>query len=139
MLLCEARLLSHLPEMFAAAGNKTQAKIRTAAAEAITAICGNMSPNSVQVVLPVLFAEGEVGKPWQGRALSLKMIASFGDYAPEQLGFLLPAVVPQVTLSMSEPKKEISAAAYEAMTNACNVIGNRDIEHMVSNIYNTLQ
>ena len=47
---------------------------------------------------------------------------------------MLPEVVPVVTASMAEPKKEVSTAAFAAMTNACNVIGNRDIEHMTDKI-----
>lgn len=47
-------------------------------------------------------------------------------------------VVPQVTVSMTEPKKEVSQAAFEAMTNACNVIGNRDIEHMTPKIVRSI-
>lgn len=39
---------------------------------------------------------------------------------------------------MAEPKKEVSQAAFEAMTNACNVIGNRDIEHMTSKIVRSI-
>lgn len=39
---------------------------------------------------------------------------------------------------MTEPKKEVSQAAFEAMTNACNVIGNRDIEHMTPKIVRSI-
>lgn len=39
---------------------------------------------------------------------------------------------------MSEPKKEVNQAAFEAMTNACNVIGNRDIEHMTPKIVRSI-
>ena len=39
---------------------------------------------------------------------------------------------------MTEPKKEVSQAAFEAMTNACNVIGNRDIEHMTAKIVRSI-
>ncbi|KAJ1395469.1 hypothetical protein B484DRAFT_439000, partial [Ochromonadaceae sp. CCMP2298] len=109
-----------------------------AAEAAVLAITSRISPNAVQAVLPALFVAAEVGQGWQTRALSLKVISSFSDYAPEQLGFSLPEVVPQVALSMSEPKKEVSAAAYQAMTHACNVIGNRDIEHMTDKIVRSI-
>ena len=102
------------------------------------ALCANMNSNAVQEILPTLFKASEVGQPWQARATALNAIASFGDHAPEQLGFLLPLVVPAVSLSMSEPKKEVSKAAYEAMTNACNVIGNKDIEHMTGKIIRSI-
>lgn len=133
MLSSEPYLLLTLPTVLAAAGHK-QVKIRSASETCALAITAKMSPNAVREVLPVLFKNSEVGIAWQTRALSLKIVASLADHAPEQLGHALPEVVPQVTLSMSEPKKEVSAAAYAAMTNACNVIGNRDIEHMTAKI-----
>jgi elongation factor 3 len=138
MLQAEAVLCHHLPDLLKAAGNKAQKPIRDAADTAITAICTKMNANSVEEVLPALFAATETGQPWQSRALALKLISSFGDNAPEQLGFMLPAVVPEVTKSMSEPKKEVSTAAFQAMTNACNVIGNRDIEHMTDKIVRSI-
>lgn len=137
MVLAEAQLLKSLEVLLLAASNK-QIRIRNAAEASVFAITSKMSPNAVEQVLPVLFKSAEVGVAWQTRALALKVIASFGDYAPEQLGYSLPEVVPQVTISMTEPKKEVSAAAYQAMTNACNVIGNRDIEHMTAKIVRSI-
>jgi len=138
MLLCEASLCHHLPAILAASGNKKQAKIRNAADAAVMAITSNMNANAIQEILPALFKATEVGTAWQTRTLALRVLASFGDHAPSQLGFLLPEVVPQVTLSMSEPKKEVSKMAYEAMTNACDVIGNKDIEHMTAKIVRSI-
>jgi elongation factor 3 len=137
ILAAEAHLIGNLSVVLNAGASK-QIKIRVAAESALLAITSKMSPNALNEVLPALFAASEVGVAWQTRALSLKVIASFGDYAPEQLGFALPQVVPQVTLSMSEPKKEVSQAAYLALSNACNVIGNRDIEHMTPKIVRSI-
>jgi elongation factor 3 len=39
---------------------------------------------------------------------------------------------------MNETKKEVSAAAVAAMTAACDVIGNRDIEHMTGSIVRSI-
>ena len=133
MMLSEAHLLANLPTILLAASNK-QVRVRNAAESAALTITSKMSPNAVKDILPILFKHSEVGVAWQTRALSLKIVATFADHAPEQLGHSLPEVVPQVTISMSEPKKEVSSAAYAAMTNACNVIGNRDIEHMTAKI-----
>ena len=47
-------------------------------------------------------------------------------------------VVPQVSLSMSELKKEVNTAAFAAMTAACSVIGNKDIEHMTPKIVRSI-
>ena len=93
MLLCEATLCNHLSDVLNAGGNKNQAKIRDAAVAAAMAICTKMNANAVQEILPALFKATEVGTAWQTRALALKIIASFSDNAPEQLGFLLPEVL----------------------------------------------
>lgn len=137
MLQAEPFLLANFEPLLLAAAHK-QKKVRDAAEAAVNAIASAMNPNAVRIVLPSLFKVSQVGSQWQTRALALKVIASFSDHAPEQLGFALPQVVPEVTGSMSEPKKEVSTAAYEAMTNACNVIGNRDIEHMTDKIVRSI-
>ena len=92
MLLCEASLCHHLPAILAASGNKKQAKIRNAADAAVMAITSNMNANAIQEILPALFKATEVGTAWQTRTLALQVLASFGDHAPSQLGFLLPEV-----------------------------------------------
>jgi len=61
-------------------------------------------------------------------------LTSFGDSAPRQLGNALPLVVPEVTACMWDTKKQVKVAATEAMKKACDVIGNKDIEHMTDKI-----
>ena len=135
--MAEAHLLSVMDKLLTCAANK-QNKIRDAAEEAVIAISDKMSACALEEILPALFDASQVGVAWQTRTLALNVIASFADHAPEQLGFNLPQVVPQVTLSMSEPKKDVNQAAFKAMTNACNVIGNRDIEHMTTKIVRSI-
>eukprot|EP00978_Attheya_sp_CCMP212_P011696 scaffold28978_cov51-Attheya_sp.AAC.4 len=82
----------------------------------------------------MLFAQLPVEKKWQVRELSLKLLGGFKDTAPTQLGIALPEIVPEVTACMWDTKKQIKKAASDAMTGACEVIGNKDIEHMTSKI-----
>lgn len=91
IIVSEAHLITALPVALNGAGSK-QARIRTAAESASLAITSKMSPNSVREVLPALFDASQSGVAWQTRTLSLKIIASFSDYAPYQLGFSLPDV-----------------------------------------------
>jgi len=125
----EAVLCANLPVMLGAASSKMQS-VRTAAEAAVKALVAKMSPNAVPEVLAHLFKASEIEKPWQTRTLALRTIAALSDAAPEQLGFALPQVVPEVTSSITDSKKEVAEAAKAAMTAACDVIGNRDIEHM---------
>merc|ERR1719284_468598 len=62
-----------------------------------------------------------------------------GDTAPAQLGYALPDVVPVVTPCIQDTKKQVKEASAKAMTAACDVIGNRDIEHMTANIVLAVQ
>lgn len=133
----EPYLCHHLATILGAASHKN-AKVRAAAEAFVKSYSSKMSSNGLIACLPALFKASEVGVAWQTRALALKTIASFGDHAPEQLGNMLPDVIPQVTSSMTETKKEVSVAALEAMTSSCDVIGNRDIEHMTQNIIRSI-
>jgi len=133
IIIAEPHLCDQLPNILAAAGSKS-AVVRAAAEAAVMALATKMSANAVRVVLPHLFKASEIENAWQTRALALRTIAGFGDHAPEQLGFSLPTVVPCVTSSMTDTKKEVAEAARMAMTSSCDVIGNRDIEHMTSHI-----
>ena len=137
IVLAEPHLALQIPLMLQSASHK-QAPVRAAAEAAVLAFASKMSANAVPIVLKDFFEASEIGVAWQTRALALKAMASLADHAPEQLGASLPEVVPQVTISMNETKKEVSTAALEAMTAACEVIGNRDIEHMTTKIVRSI-
>jgi elongation factor 3 len=129
IIAAEPCLCACLRQILQACGAKNK-DIRTAADAAVSAICSKMSSNAVPSILPVLFESSTIDKDWNQRVTALRTIASFGDHAPEQLGYSLPDIVPVVTSSMTDTKKEVKEAAIAAMTAACEVIGNKDIEHM---------
>jgi len=137
MLAGESFLITSLPALLLAAGHK-QKTIRDAAETVVKTICNNMSSNSAKEVLEHLFVSSVVGLPWQTRTLALNMVANLGNHAPEQLGNALPVVVPQLTVAMGDVKKEVKDAANAAMISACDVIGNRDIEHMTPHIVRSI-
>jgi elongation factor 3 len=137
MVPAEAHLLTLIPALLEQACSKVN-PVKVATKEAMAAICGNMSANAVGEVLPMLFAASVIAKNWQVRTLAYDTIARFGDHAPEQLGCALPAVVPEVTVGMADTKKQVKVAAAAAMSSACDVIGNRDIEHMTVHILRSI-
>lgn len=100
ILVAEAHLINALPVILNGSGSK-QARIRAAAETAALAITSKMSPNCVREVLPALFEASKSGVAWQTRTLSLKIIASFSDHAPYQLGFSLPNVRIVLLLSVA--------------------------------------
>lgn len=108
--------------------------MKTAAEEAAFAICDNVNPFAMKSLLPAIFSQLPVEKKWPIRELAYKCLARFNKNAPKQLGDALPLVVPEVTAGMWDTKKQVKAAATEAMKNALEVIGNKDIEHMTGKI-----
>ncbi len=108
--------------------------MKKAAQEAAIAICENITPFAIKSLLPAIFANLPVEKKWPIREAALKCVAAFTKNAPKQLGNALPEIVPEVTACMWDTKKQVKAASTEAMKAACNVIGNKDIEHMTDKI-----
>lgn len=109
-------------------------EVRKAAEETATAICEKMNPFAIKSLLPSLFASLPVEKKWQERVLALNCVALFAKTAPKQLGIALPEIVPEVTACMWDTKKQVKTASTDAMRAACEVIGNKDIEHMNAKI-----
>jgi len=124
-------------ECLGAALNQAKSKsvaVRKAAAATALAICSCITPFAMKSLLPTLFSQLPVEKNWQVRTLALNCIAVFSKTAPKQLGHALPEVVPEVTACMWDTKKQVKVAATNAMRSACEVIGNKDIEHMTGKI-----
>lgn len=142
--LAAAKALADVPEADAftkecltACLEKATAKnpeVRKAAEETATAICEKMNPFAIKSLLPSLFASLPVEKKWQERVLALNCVALFAKTAPKQLGIALPEIVPEVTACMWDTKKQVKTASTDAMRAACEVIGNKDIEHMNAKI-----
>jgi elongation factor 3 len=109
-------------------------EVRKACEEAAKTICEKMNPFAIKSLLPALFASLPVEKKWQERVLALECISLFSKTAPKQLGIALPEIVPEVTACMWDTKKQVKTASTDAMKSACEVIGNKDIEHMNTKI-----
>jgi len=124
-------------ECLAAALGQAKSKdkaVQKAASATAMAICKHISPFAMKSTLPDIFASLPVEKHWQIRTLALECLTVFNKTSPKQLGNALPEVVPEVTACMWDTKKQVKVAATEAMKAACDVIGNKDIEHMTGKI-----
>jgi len=129
----EPYLVSCLSSVLIAASNN-KPDVRAAASTCSMAFAKNVSPMAMKGLLPAIFANLPVEKKWTTREAALNMITEFNTVAPKQLGAALPEIVPEVTACMWDTKKQVKTAATKAMTAACEVIGNRDIEHMTGKI-----
>jgi elongation factor 3 len=122
-------------DCLAAAIEKCSARaVKAEAKAAALAIVENASPFSIKTLLPALFENLPVEKNWQIRVAALECFPVFNKIAPKQLGDSLPEVVPELSACMWDTKKQVKTAATNAMRAACEVIGNKDIEHMTDPI-----
>jgi elongation factor 3 len=122
-----------LAACFEQATSKSPA-VKKSAKETAEAICKNINPFAMKSLLPAIFAALPVEKKWQVRVMALECLCVFQNSAPKQLGNALPEIVPEVTACMWDTKKQVKTAATAAMKGACEVIGNKDIEHMTGKI-----
>jgi len=121
-----------LPALMNASNNNKESAAASAAL--VNAICDTVTPFAMKGLLPSLFAALPVEIKWGTRELALQQITKFKVTCPRQLSNALPEIVPEVSACMWDTKKQVKVAATDAMTAACSVIGNKDIDHMTKEI-----
>lgn len=119
-----------LPGVLKAIGSK-KAGPRNAAQAAWTSLSAKLAPSSAPLELRALFAAADAEMPWQTRTAALRRMSALCSTAPSQVAACLPAVIPVVTACLWDTKKEVSAAATEALNEALELCGNRDIEALL--------
>ncbi|KAK9829689.1 hypothetical protein WJX72_007361 [[Myrmecia] bisecta] len=124
---CEAYLVPLLPMILERFADKVPS-VRTAAESAGRAIMAALCPHAVALVLPILLDGMETQKNWQVQRGSLVLLNALTKTAPKQIATSLPLLVPRVSERMCDAKEQVKTAAMMAMTKACNVVGNRDVE-----------
>jgi elongation factor 3 len=118
-----------LENVLLAAASKS-GPVREASTAASKKIAEKVSPFAMKGLLPIIFKMLPVEQKWQIRVNALEMVTVFAETAPKQLSKSLPEVVPEVTACMWDTKKQVKTASTTAMRKACDIIGNKDIEHM---------
>ncbi|KAJ3156304.1 translational elongation factor EF-1 alpha [Irineochytrium annulatum] len=140
MTLAQPYLVKELPAILACCGDKKASKnLKTAASNTVKTIVKSLSTNALRDAIPALVEGQDAFKSKAAtRVAALTAIASFSDSAPEQLGFALTDIVPEISKSVVDTDSAVSAAAEHALTAACDVIGNRDLEHMTGPILRSI-
>jgi len=110
------------------------AAVREASGACSSKIAEKCSAFAVKGLLPIIFKSLPVEQKWQIRVNALEMITKMTTIAPRQISKSLPEIVPEVTACMWDTKKQVKTASTAAMKAACDVIGNKDIEHMTDKI-----
>jgi len=129
----EAHAVAGAGGVLKALGSK-KAGPRKAAEAAWAALTARLAPSSAPRELAALFSAAEAEMPWQTRTAALRRISALCSTAPQEVAACLPQVIPAVTACLWDTKKEVSAAATEALREAFELSGNRDIESLLPSL-----
>ncbi|KAI8623430.1 ABC transporter [Xylariaceae sp. FL1651] len=126
----EPYLVVMLPLVLAAIGDKITG-VKNAATAAVLAIVEAINPNSVKAVLPHITNSILTAQKWPEKMAALDCIETLVRTAPAQLAFRVPELIPVISESMWDTKKEVKDRAYKTMEKICELIVNRDIERFI--------
>lgn len=126
----EPYLVVLLPNVLAAVGDKITA-VKNAANAAVLAIAGAINANAVKAALPAIMESIRNAQKWPEKMAALDFIESLIVSAPAQLAFRVPDLIPVISDSMWDTKKEVKERAYKTMEKLCSLIVNKDIERFI--------
>jgi hypothetical protein len=92
------------------------------------AIISLISPLSVPLVLPVLFAAMDGAGKWQTQQGACVLLKSLVPRCTAQIHTLLPEIVPKISECIWNIRQEVNQSANETMLQLCKVVGNPDVE-----------
>ncbi|TGJ82484.1 hypothetical protein E0Z10_g6262 [Xylaria hypoxylon] len=126
----EPYLVVLLPLVLAAIGDKITA-VKNAATAAAVAIIEAINPNSIKAALPHITNSILTAQKWPEKMAALDCIETLVRTAPAQLAYRVPQLIPVISESMWDTKKEVKDRAYKVMEKICELIVNRDIERFI--------
>jgi elongation factor 3 len=126
----EPYLVVLLPNVLTAVGDKITA-VKNAANAAVLAIAGAINANAVKAALPHIMESIRNAQKWPEKMAALDFIEALIQTAPAQLAFRVPDLIPVISDSMWDTKKEVKERAYKTMEKLCSLIVNRDIERFI--------
>lgn len=107
---------------------------RSIAIKFLNTIVTKMSPNSTTQILKHIFDSLEIEQDWQVKTTALNILEKLTDLCTLQISASLANIVPKITPLMNDVKKNVKDAANTAMIACCDIVGNKDIEHMTAHI-----
>lgn len=130
----EPYLIPLMPEVLRALAEK-DAAVKEAAAKAGDAIMAGLNTVAIKVAVPALLEvllEAKSKPPTKMGALS--HLSALADSNTDEVSFCLPEIVPAVTESMTDIKKDLANLATETLVKCCGAVGNKDIEPFIPNL-----
>ncbi|KAI9163813.1 Elongation factor 3B [Paramyrothecium foliicola] len=126
----EPYLVVLLPSVLAAVGDKITA-VKDAAQQAVLAIAGALNGNAVKAALPHIVESIRNAQKWPEKMAALDFVDTLVKKAPAQFAFRVAELIPVISESMWDTKKEVKERGYKTMETLCQLIVNRDIERFI--------
>ncbi|GEQ70227.1 hypothetical protein JCM33374_g3903 [Metschnikowia sp. JCM 33374] len=117
-------------EVAAKTGEKNK-DVAALAENALLAIAEAITPTAVKSILPGLMSNLSTTNKWTEKVAILKAVSQLVDTAKAQVALRMPELIPALSESMWDTKKEVKEAAHATMTKATETIDNKDIEKFI--------
>jgi elongation factor 3 len=126
----EPYLVVLLPSVLAAVGDKITA-VKNAAQAAVLAIAGAINANAVKAALISVMESIRSAQKWPEKMAALDFVDALVKNSPAQLAYRVPELIPVISESMWDTKKEVKERAYKTMESLCQLIVNKDIDRFI--------
>ena len=126
----EPYIVATVPAVCSKAGSKDN-DVQLAATKALKAIANAVNPVAVKAFLPHLIHSLETTNKWKEKVAILEVISALVDAAKEQIALRMPELIPVLSESMWDTKKEVKEAATATITKATETVDNKDIERFI--------
>ncbi|EWG83457.1 Hef3p [Saccharomyces cerevisiae R008] len=126
----EPYIVATVPSVCSKAGSKDN-DVQLAATKALKAIASAVNPVAVKALLPHLIHSLETSNKWKEKVAVLEVISVLVDAAKEQIALRMPELIPVLSESMWDTKKEVKEAATTTITKATETVDNKDIGRFI--------
>lgn len=111
-------------------GDKNK-EVAAAADAALLAVATAVTPTAIKALLPALMENLSTTNKWTEKVSILKAVSQLVDTAKAQIALRMPELIPALSESMWDTKKEVKEAAHATMTKSTETIDNKDIEKFI--------
>ncbi|CAI4035163.1 hypothetical protein SMKI_12G3080 [Saccharomyces mikatae IFO 1815] len=129
----EPYIVELVPAICSNAGHKDK-EIQTIASETLISIVNAVNPVAVKALLPHLTNAIVETNKWQEKISILAAFSAMVDAAKDQVALRMPELIPVLSETMWDTKKEVKAAATATMTKATETVDNKDIERFIPSL-----
>ncbi|CAI4663455.1 CCT_1a_G0037890.mRNA.1.CDS.1 [Saccharomyces cerevisiae] len=129
----EPYIVQLVPAICTNAGNKDK-EIQSVASETLISIVNAVNPVAIKALLPHFTNAIVETNKWQEKIAILAAFSAMVDAAKDQVALRMPELIPVLSETMWDTKKEVKAAATAAMTKATETVDNKDIERFIPSL-----